>query len=151
MEPLSKGHPRWWPFKRGGLSWGAKYTWFVKNCAWKWTKFCNFSETSLAFPYGFHCIQGLGTQHKKICEVSSWEVYTPGCFVASVYISAMKSELALSAPWWENVPILYSNWAEIISRWSYEDIIRIEIKNHHFCVLNTIMYLVEKPMIEDPI
>ena len=21
VEPLYKGHPRWWPFKRGGLSW----------------------------------------------------------------------------------------------------------------------------------
>ena len=55
MEPLYKGHPRWWPFKRGGLSWGVKYTWFVKNGAWKRTKFCNFSETFLAFTEGFHC------------------------------------------------------------------------------------------------
>ena len=57
VEPLYKGHPRWWPFKRGGLSWGIKLTWFVKNGAWQWTKFCNFSETSLAFPEGFHCIR----------------------------------------------------------------------------------------------
>ena len=40
----------------------------------------------------------------------------------------MKSELALSASWWENVPILYSNWAEIISRWCYEVIIRNQLK-----------------------
>ena len=50
VQPLYKGHPIWWPFKRGGLSWGVKYTWFVENGAWKWTKFCNFSETFLAFP-----------------------------------------------------------------------------------------------------
>ena len=56
VEPLYKGHPRWWPFKRGGLSWGVKYTWFVKNGARKWTKFYNFSETFPAFPEGFHCI-----------------------------------------------------------------------------------------------
>ena len=55
VEPLYKGHPRGWPFKRGGLSWGVKYTWFVKNSAWKWAKFWNFSETFLAFPEGFHC------------------------------------------------------------------------------------------------
>ena len=24
MEPLHKGHPRWWSYKRGGLSWGVK-------------------------------------------------------------------------------------------------------------------------------
>ena len=24
VEPLYKGHPRWWPFKRSGLSWGVK-------------------------------------------------------------------------------------------------------------------------------
>ena len=24
VEPLYKGHPNWWPFKRGGLSWGVK-------------------------------------------------------------------------------------------------------------------------------
>ena len=40
-NPLYKGHPIWWPFKRGGLSWGVKWIWFVKNSAWKWTKFCN--------------------------------------------------------------------------------------------------------------
>ena len=31
MEPLYKGHPLWWPSKRGGLSWGVKWTWFVKK------------------------------------------------------------------------------------------------------------------------
>ena len=24
VEPLYKGHSRWWPFKRGGLSWRVK-------------------------------------------------------------------------------------------------------------------------------
>ena len=24
VEPIYKGHPRWWPFKRGGLSWGVE-------------------------------------------------------------------------------------------------------------------------------
>ena len=24
LDLLYKGHPRWWPFKRGGLSWGVK-------------------------------------------------------------------------------------------------------------------------------
>ena len=55
VEPLCKGHPSWWPFKRGGLSWGVKSAWFMTNGAWKWTKFCNFSETFLTFPEGFHC------------------------------------------------------------------------------------------------
>ena len=39
VEPVYKGHPRWWPFKRGGLSWWVRYIWIVKNCAWKWTNF----------------------------------------------------------------------------------------------------------------
>ena len=39
------------------------------NGAWKWAKFCKFSETFLAFPEGFHCMHIAGINHTIHCRL----------------------------------------------------------------------------------
>ena len=85
VEPLYKGHPKWWPFKRGGLSWGVNWTWFVKNGAWKLTKFCNFSETFLAFHMGSTVLK---TSNIKLgiifCSSDIWNHWQLKCLLNSM-------------------------------------------------------------------
>ena len=92
-EPLYKGHPRWWPFKRGGLSWEVKQTWFVKNGTWKWTNFANLVRLSWNFQGGSLYLTSKipvsRTSHDYVTKWKHFPRYWP--FVRGIHRSPVNS------------------------------------------------------------